>query len=194
MPTQRSAGVAVVIDDRIYVVGGRPPRGNDFAVYDPRQDTWTTLPDLPTARNHIAAAAIDGVLYVVGGRFGGGFQSEMTDVLEVYDPATGEWTTRSPMPTVRGGINGIAANGCFYVWGGEGQTDTHPMGVFAEVEVYNPVNDAWQRLDPMPVPVHGVTGAAFVDGWVHIPGGGTAVGGSSGSTLHQVFRPEAECR
>ena len=29
----------------------------------------------------------------------------------------------------------------------------------------------------------GVSGA----GWIHLPGGGYAIGGSSGSTLHQVF-------
>ena len=32
-----------------------------------------------------------------------------------------------------------------------------------------------------------VTGSAFVSGWIHLPGGGTATGGSSGATLHQIF-------
>ncbi|MBI2907921.1 MAG: kelch-like protein [Chloroflexi bacterium] len=194
MPTKRSSGAAVVVNGKIYVAGGRPPHGNEFAVYDPREDTWQTLPDLPTPRNHIAADAIHGKVYVVGGRFGGGFQSEVTDVLEVFDPATNTWTSRAPMPTKRGGVNGIAANGCLYVWGGEGQNEDHPLGVFAEHEVYNPVTDTWRSLSPMPVPVHGVTGAAFIDGWVHVPGGGTAYGGSSGSTINQVFRPELACR
>jgi hypothetical protein len=45
----------------------------------------------------------------------------------------------------------------------------------------------------MPVAVHGVTGLALVDGWIHLPGGGTAQGGSSGSTLHQVYRPSLRC-
>ena len=193
MPTARSAGVAAAIDGKIYVAGGRPPRGHDFAVYDPAADRWTTLADLPTARNHLAAAALDGRFYAVGGRFGAGFRSAMTDVLEVYDPATNSWATRAPMPTTRGGINGIAANGCLHVFGGEGP-GAGPDGVFAAHEVYDPGADRWQRLAPLPVPVHGVTGAAFIDGWVHLPGGGTRNGGSSGSTLHQVFRAEIDCR
>ena len=49
-----------------------------------------------------------------------GFTSAMTNILEVFDPTTTNWTTRAPMPTTRGGINGIAANGCFFVFGGEG--------------------------------------------------------------------------
>lgn len=182
MPTARSAGAAAVIGDRIYVAGGRPPRGNDFAVYNATSNTWQSLPNLPTQRNHLAACAIDGKIYVVGGRLQAGFTSAMTNILEVFDPATTNWTTRAPMPTTRGGINGIAANGYFFVFGGEG-----PNGVFDEMEMYVPAQNRWYALEPLPIAVHGVTGAAFVNGWIHLPGGGTSTGGSSGATLHQVF-------
>jgi hypothetical protein len=90
-PTARSAGATGVIDGKIYVAGGRPSRGHDFAVYDPGADTWTVLPDVPTQRNHQAAGAIDGLLHVIGGRFGGGVGSEMTGIVEVYDLAGGNW-------------------------------------------------------------------------------------------------------
>ncbi|HKS37717.1 MAG TPA: kelch repeat-containing protein [Verrucomicrobiae bacterium] len=182
MPTARSAGAAAVIGNLIYVAGGRPPRGQDFAVYDTVNNQWTTLTNMPTPRNHIAAAAIDGKVYVAGGRLGAGFTSTMTNVLEVYDPATGLWSTQAPMPTTRGGVNGIAVDGCFFVWGGEG-----PNGVFHENEMFVPALNRWYRLESLPIHIHGVTGAAFVNGWIHAPGGGTDVGGSSGSTIHQVF-------
>ena len=85
----------------MYVVGGRPPRGADFAGYDAATDTWEVLPDLPTQRNHLAATAMDGLVYVAGGRFGGGVGSEMTAALEVYDPATNAWSVRAPLPAPR---------------------------------------------------------------------------------------------
>jgi Kelch motif len=182
MPTARSAGAAAVIGNLIYVAGGRPPRGQDFAVYNTVSNQWTTLPALPTGRNHLAAAAIGGKVYVAGGRLGAGFTSPMTNILEVYDPIGNTWSTRAPMPTTRGGINGIAVSDRFFVWGGEG-----PNGMFDEHEMYIPAVDRWYRLEPMPVAVHGVTGAAFVNGWIHMPGGGTSTGGSSGSVIHQVF-------
>ena len=188
MPTGRSGGTAVVIDDKIYVAGGRPPHGHDFAVYDPLENSWQTLPDMPTARNHVAGGAIGGKLYVVGGRFGAGFQSEMTDVLEVYDPVTNMWTMAAPMPTVRGGLNAAAVFGCLHVFGGEGRE-----GVFPQHEVYDPTTDLWYLLDPMPTPVHGVAGAGVVDDRIYLPGGGTGVGGSSGSTLHQVVQVSKQC-
>lgn len=140
MPTARSAGGTAVIDGKIYVVGGRPPQGQDFAVYDPASDSWTPLPPLPTARNHFATAAIDGKVYVVGGRFGGNVGSEMTAIVEVYDPATNAWTEAAAMPTARAGINGVAFNGCLYIFGGEGNADD-PAGVFDLAEVYDPTSD-----------------------------------------------------
>lgn len=188
MPRARGGGAAAVVDGKIYVAGGRPPHGQDFAVYDPAADTWTILPDMPTSRNHIAAAAIDGKVYVVGGRFGAGFNSDMTNVLEVFDPQTNSWATASPMPTVRGGINAAVANGCLHVFGGEGAN-----GMFDQHEIYDPITDTWFSLPPMATAVHGVTGSAVIGEWIHLPGGGTAVGGSSGSTIHQVVRSEIVC-
>jgi len=112
--------------------------------------------------------------------------------LEVYNPVTNLWTSGARMLKPRAGNNGIAANGCFYVFGGEGN-DPHPQGVFDENEVYDPRTDSWQALEPIPTAVHGVTGAAFFNGWVHLPGGGIARGGSSGARIHQMFQAVVDC-
>jgi N-acetylneuraminic acid mutarotase len=196
LPTPRGAGAAAVIDDKIYVVGGRPPAANAFEVYDIGDDAWTPLPDLPgpTNRNHLAAAAIDGKIYVAGGRHtGGSFADPMTDALDVFDPGSGMWSSGAALPRPRGGMNGIAAFGCFYVWGGEGANIGEPNNVFPDHDVFDPRANAWTSLPPLPTPVHGVTGAAFVNGLIYMPGGGTRQGGSSGSTLFQVYRPGLRC-
>jgi len=192
MPTARSGGGLGVIDGKIYVAGGRPPRGNDFAVYDPAADAWTVLPELPTQRNHLAVDAIGGRLYVAGGRFGAGVGSEMTAALEIFDPATSAWTAGAPLPAPRAGVTAITANGCLYVIGGEGN-DADPRGVFDQTEAYDPATDTWHRLTPMPTPTHGLTGAALIDGRIHVPGGAVSRGGNTGSVLHQVYRPELGC-
>lgn len=188
LPIARSAGAAVVVDGKIYVVGGRPPRGNDFAVYDPAADTWTRLPDMPTQRNHLAAAAIGGKIYVAGGRLVPGSRGPMTDAVEIFDPATNAWSRGRPMPTVRGGVNGVAANGCLHVFGGEGNADA-ANGMFPQHEVYNPAADAWTKLPDMPIPVHGVTGAGFHNGIIYLPGGAGARGGGDRKDLLQTYRP-----
>jgi N-acetylneuraminic acid mutarotase len=197
MPTARGAGASAVIGDKIYVVAGRPPAGNAFEVYDISDNAWTSLPDLPQAypdRNHIAVAAIAGKIYVAGGRYdGGSFSSPRTDSLDIFDPGTDLWTTGARMPRPRGGVNGVAANGCFFVWGGEGEGIGEPNDVFPDHDVYNPRTDTWTQLVPLPTPIHGVTGAAFVGGLIYMPGGGIASGGSSGSNIFQVYRPAMSC-
>ena len=193
LPMARSAGATAVVDGKIYVPAGRPPRGHDFAVYDPVADSWTSLPDLPTQRNHLAAAAIDGKIYVAGGRFGPGFSSEVTDILEIFDPVSGQWSEGARMPVPRGGINGVMANGCLHVFGGEGNQND-PSGMFSDYDVYNPVTNSWTQFPPMPIPVHGVTGGGFLNGLIYLPGGATGPGGSGRSDLLQVYRPLMTCR
>jgi N-acetylneuraminic acid mutarotase len=169
MPTARSGGGADVIDGKIYVAGGRPPAGSDFAVYDPEADAWTVLPSIPTQRNHLGVVALHGKVYVAGGRFGGGVGSEMTDRLEVYDPATNEWTEGAPLLTPRAGVTSIGAN--------------------------DPSTNSWRSLPPLPQAMHGITGAAFVDGLIYVPGGATrrGVSGPDVTLKLQVFRTDAVC-
>jgi N-acetylneuraminic acid mutarotase len=188
MPTARSGGVAVAHGGKIYVAGGRVPRGNDFAAYDPAADRWEVLPDLPSQRNHIAGAAINGRIHIVGGRLGNGLSPLKSTAHEVFDPQTRTWTTAAPMLSGRSGINGVMARGCFHVWGGEG-----PSGMTPQHEFYDPRTNQWTSLLNMPLPIHGVVGSAFVDGLIWVTGGGTQVGGSSGSLHNQTYRPVVSC-
>ena len=188
MPTARSGGVAVVHDGKIYVAGGRVPRGNDFAVYDPAADRWEALPILPSQRNHITGAAINGRIHIVGGRLGNGLSPLKSDANEVFNPVTRAWTTAAPMLSGRSGMNGVMARGCFHVWGGEA-----PTGMTPQHEYYDPRTDKWSSLPNMPIPIHGVVGSAFVGGLIWVTGGGTAVGGASGSLHNQTYKPEVSC-
>ena len=188
MPTARSSGVAIVHNGRIYVAGGRPPRGSDFAVFDPAANSWQVLPNLPSQRNHLTGAAINGRIHVIGGRLGHGLSAQMTTAHEVFDPQTGGWTTAAAMLESRSGMNGVMARGCFHLWGGEG-----PAGMFPDHDYYDPRTDKWIRLRDMPVPVHGVYGSAFVDNLIWAPGGGTSIGGNFGSLINQVFMPTVSC-
>jgi N-acetylneuraminic acid mutarotase len=188
MPTARSGGVAVVLGGKIYVAGGRVPRGNDFAAYDVATNTWEALPDLPSQRNHITGAAINGRVHIVGGRLGNGLSPLKSDANEVYNPQTRTWTTAAPMLSGRSGINGVMARGCFHVWGGES-----PTGMSPQHEYYDPRTNQWASLRNMPLPVHGVVGSAFVNGLIWVTGGGTQIGGAFGSLHNQTYQPAVSC-
>jgi hypothetical protein len=188
MPTARSGGVAVAHGGKIYVAGGRVPRGNDFAVYDPAANQWEVLPNLPSQRNHITGAAINGRIHIVGGRLGNGLSPLKSDANEVFDPQTRTWTTAAPMLRGRSGMNGVVALGCFHVWGGEA-----PTGMTPDHDYYDPRTDKWSSLRNMPIPIHGVVGSAFVDGLIWVTGGGTGIGGASGSLHNQTYKPAVSC-
>ena len=188
MPTARSGGVAVALGGKIYVAGGRVPRGNDFAAYDVATNTWEVLPILPSQRNHITGAAINGRIHIVGGRLGNGLSPLKSDANEAYDPQTKTWSTAAPLPSGRSGMNGVMANGCFHVWGGES-----PSGMTPNHDYYHPGLNKWISLKNMPIPIHGVVGSAFVNGLIWVTGGGTGVGGASGSLHNQTYKPAVSC-
>ena len=76
--------------------------------YDPAEDTWSRLPDLPFPINDELAqevvatrfefAEVDGKLYCVGGYRGAGDQEVEARRTFVYDPATRTWTDGPRLP------------------------------------------------------------------------------------------------
>lgn len=192
MPTARSGGGAAVIDGKIYVAGGRPPGGAAFEVYDPATNQWERLPDLPTQRNHLAVGAVNGRIIVAGGRFEPGAFAERTDVVEIYDPATRQWTQGAPIPAAIGGITSAVHAGCLFVFGGEGER-SHVLGLTPATYAYDPRADRWSRLPDLPIPNHGLKGSAVIDGKIFLPGGAITIGGNTGTNAQQVYRPTTRC-
>ncbi len=175
----RAAGAAVAYAGRLYVFGGDAggPSVTDASVYDPSTNQWTDLAPMPTPRNHMAAAVLRGRIYVVGGRPGN------LSVNEMYDPTTNEWLTKTPMPTPRSGHGVGSVGGMLIAFGGEGNPNT-PTGLFSDVEAYNEDLEEWARLDPMPIPRHGI-GIGVVGNAMFVPGGAVLEG--YGATAQSDF-------
>lgn len=201
LPSPRAEGVVAAAAGRIHVIGGRVRASegarhfNDHVdtalveAFDPRTGAWTRLADAPTARNSAASVVIDGRIYVVGGRQAltqpdGSLRQVNVAALEVFDPATGAWSTRSPMPQAQGGLAAAAHGGKLYVFGGEQWVPQQK--VFADSWVYDPATDRWTALPPLPTPRHGL-GAATVGNRIHVFGGGLQVGGNAATDLHEVL-------
>jgi N-acetylneuraminic acid mutarotase len=183
--TQRGASGVTVIGGKLFVAGGFGGAAvADFSAYDPSSDTWTVLADLPVPSDHLVAGAIDGIVYAAGGR--GGNISSHRARLDAYDAATGRWSSRAPMPTSRAGAAAAVLDGRLYVFGGEGDRST-PSGVFGKTESYDPREDRWSMLPPMPAPRHG-TGAAAVGGTIYVPGGAD-IQGFGAVAVTEAFTP-----
>jgi N-acetylneuraminic acid mutarotase len=153
MPGTSAAGVAGVIDNRLYVLTGEDntylPDGTaceDCGIvytrrlfrYNPVQNRWVRHKSCPNFHVDGVAGVIQGKLYVTGGRGDGGTKRS----LDVYHPATNTWTSGAPLPSVHVGGVGVVLAGQFYVIG----------GFTGEVVAYNPNTNRWVKKAPFPVP------------------------------------------
>jgi N-acetylneuraminic acid mutarotase len=176
----RGAISLVVYQNRVHSIGGRDVRSVDWhQVYDPKDDSWTTLAPIPGPRDHSAAVVLAGNIHVAGGRMDT-FDFN-TGMHVMYDMKTDKWEERAPMPTPRSSQGGVIYRGKFFCIGGEGT-----RRVFAQNEAYDPVADSWQSYAPMKNPRHGM-GTAVVGDAIHIAGGGPMNGGAFQSSIHDVF-------
>src|SRR3990172_10040850 len=103
-------------------------------MYNPTNDSWTRVADMPTGRGMAASAVVDGIVYVIGGNncFSNCWRREN----EAYDPVLNTWTSKAPMPTRRGLFSAISVDGKIYAMGGP---DSYAVpSVYDIVEVYDP--------------------------------------------------------
>jgi N-acetylneuraminic acid mutarotase len=81
MPTARRGGApGAVINNTLYVIGGRDAAGVDIATveaYSPATNTWVKRAPMPAARSGLGAVASNGVISAIGGR-------NATSVLATY--------------------------------------------------------------------------------------------------------------
>jgi N-acetylneuraminic acid mutarotase len=185
LPTgrERGAGVTGVIDGKIYVAGGfRSGARAQVDVYDPIQDEWASVADLPAARDHACGGVIDGKLIVAGGRNPSPPQPDTWS----YDPGANAWMARAPMPTGRAGTGCGIIDGKLYVTGGEGNS-SDPAGMYDDVEAFDAAANMWTVLSAMPNKKHGVGGAVW-DGALYLCGGADREGFAAVAGT-DIFRP-----
>jgi N-acetylneuraminic acid mutarotase len=106
LPAPRSTHDAVVLGDKLYVIGGWSMRGGDSAHAQFLEDAlvfdlasqgarWETLPAPPFQRRALAVAAIKGKVYVIGGLEEDG---QVVKSVAIYDPAKKTWQEGPPLP------------------------------------------------------------------------------------------------
>jgi len=175
MPTARNYVATGVIAGKLYVATGSNTTA--LEVYDPASNSWTTRAPIPTNRALASADVIDGKLYVVGGCINSDCNSSPTNRLEMYDPATNSWTTKTSMPTARAAMTAGVIAGKLYVVGGF-RFCSGSCPIINTLEVYDPVTNSWTTKAPMPT-ARAQMGGAVIDGKLYVIGGttnGTAPG------------------
>ena len=108
-------------------------------LYDPGTGTWSTTGSLADQRKLLTATLLpNGMVLVAGGydtSFGGGSLASA----ELYDPATGTWSTTGSLKTARSGHTAtLLPNGKVLVAGG-----TQTGSSLVSAELYDPATGTW---------------------------------------------------
>jgi hypothetical protein len=135
----------------------------------PEFDGWSMGHAMPLARSEHAVAELDGTIWVLGGYPPGRLPS---DLVQVYDPATGRWTLGPKLPQPIHHIMTAAVDGKLYVIGGEieGASSGRPPTFVANTWVHDPAVGGWVERAAMPTARSG-GGAAVIDGKIYVAGG-----------------------
>jgi N-acetylneuraminic acid mutarotase len=129
MPTARNHAFIGVVNNKIYVIGGRVgaafiTRASNTGIveeYDPATDQWGPLKaSMPNPRSAGASGTYKGRIYTAGGeeRSTGPWQRTFRAV-EAFDPATNRWTVLPDMSFPRHGLAGDIVNGKFHLVSGD---------------------------------------------------------------------------
>ena len=173
LPAALAGGGLVAIGRKLHYFGGNNAARQDVAVHyaldlDNVAAGWATKPSMITARSHMGYADFNGLIYAIGGQKGNDGALTAQKVVEVYDPTTNSWSTRTSMPK---GVNHISSS--TFVMGGRiltlgGQT-SHGSAI-ADVYAYDPAADTWTSLSPLPTArFSGVAGT--INGMIYFTGG-----------------------
>ena len=182
---RRGGAGAVVYNNKIYVIAGILDGHWDGHVswldeYNPATNSWKTLANAPRSRDHFHAAVINNKLYVAGGRRSSArtrqtFSLTVPEV-DVYDFATGKWTTlpsSSNLPTQRAGAGTVALGNELIVMGGESSTQST---AHRETEALNVTTNKWRRLDDLKKGRHGMQAIESNNGIYTVAGAGNRGG------------------
>lgn len=96
MSVMRSTAGVAVLNNRLYVCGGRDGSSCHRSVesYDPHTNKWTLRTPMNRRRSGVAVGVLNGFLYALGGHDSPASNPSVcrTDTVERYDPATDTWT------------------------------------------------------------------------------------------------------
>lgn len=163
MRCSRSAACAALLLPLLLVVTAPAASAQEAAE---RPGQWTLLDPsgaAPMQRHENAYVKVGDRFYLIGGR------GERP--VQIYDPATGAWTTGATPPLSMHHFQAVAYGGKVYVLGAftGGYPDETPI---PHVYIYDPATDAWTQGPAIPEDRRrGAAGAVAHEGLIYLVGG-----------------------
>jgi N-acetylneuraminic acid mutarotase/fibronectin type 3 domain-containing protein len=135
LPTARNHLGAMVLDGKIYAIGGQQGQDHNAVyfdtveVFDPQTGSWSTAASLPQVRSHITEATfvMEGRIFVIGGDRA---HTVAENSVFAYSPRSDSWTSLTPLPARReAGVGNVIDGTIYYTTGGGGLSRATYRGV-----------------------------------------------------------------
>lgn len=185
MPTARGIGRAVLVQGKIYVIGGAVTFGtglNVVEIYDPVTDAWTTGPSLPVGNHDFGAGVYkDTWVYVCGG---GNWSAPPIATVYVLNTVTNTWATATAMPTAMGTPGcGVIGNKIVMATGYVGSAGSNIVQV-GTISPTDPTSITWTTGAAMPGGVIYRGNSGVCNGQLYVCGGNLASGISNAANKY----------
>ncbi|NQZ10618.1 MAG: hypothetical protein HRT35_25990 [Algicola sp.] len=110
--------------------------------YDPMEDEWHVMANIPDYRYSASAVEIDGKIHLIGGsdrQLSGLLSESFQSAHYVYDPQDDYWQEKAAIPLARSRFGAVVHDDKIVCMGGKTGT-----GYTGNVQVYNPQTDRWR--------------------------------------------------
>jgi N-acetylneuraminic acid mutarotase len=159
LPAAGAAFAWALLGTAVHVAGGLTYDGRIDAeahrVWDVAgAASWTAAAPIPNPRNHGGGAAAGGLFYAIAGRHRWDEAAGDVPDVDAFDPVTGVWTARAPLPSARseiGASTSTLSDGRILVVGGSLPGIVPSAAAF----IYDPSADTWSTLPCLPEPRKG---------------------------------------
>ncbi|OVA13501.1 Kelch repeat type 1 [Macleaya cordata] len=142
---------------------------SQWTAYDPDADRWHPLPKIPRADPSLhhygfSCVSVRNRFLVIGGSYAS-YDPEFpnqrplvtNDVMQ-FDPFEKDWCKVASMQTPRSHFACSVVRGKVYVAGGRKSSGSRGLAL---AEVYDPLEDRWEELPPMPAPQMDCIGLSY---------------------------------
>ncbi len=184
MSIPRLNHISVVLrDGRVLVAGGSTVGGaatNSASLYDPLSDSWTdVVGGMSEARASATASLLqDGRVLIAGGNN----LSNARQTVEIFDPATGQFSFAGMLSTPRMSLaSAVLADGRVLIIGGS--NGNVPL---ASTDIYDPVANTISAGPTLSMARMGHSATLLLDGKILVAGGNN---GSADLTSAELFDP-----
>lgn len=169
---------------QVLVTGGRGNGGvylTSCELYDPATGTWSATGSLAVGRmDHSAVQLGNGQVLVSGGLYMVFTSVYRLNSAELYDPATGTWSTTGSLATERSGhLSLLLPSGNALIVGGLAGSGRLLTGFYSVSAAESFSAGTLSSAGTMSSPRHGHAAAALPSGAVLVAGGLNKIGGSS---------------